>query len=610
MPTPDPTTDYARAVVAGEIVAGRLVRLTCERHLKDLQTGGDRGLRWDHDAADRALRFFAMLRIAGPDGAEIPFVLHGYLLFIVGNLFGWKNAEGARRFRNAYVEVGKGNAKTPAAAAIGLYCLIADGELEAEVYSAATTRDQASICFRDAHNIAERLIAASPRLAGALDVQNFNIAYKPTRSFFRAISSERRGLDGKRVHCVIVDELHEHPSAIVVDKMRANRKGRTQPLIFEITNSGYDRHSVCWQHREYSVRVLEGNWSDDTWFPYICQLDPCDACRAEGQTFPVEGCPDCDQWDDERVWLKVNPYLGLSITLSYLREQVNLAKGNPAQLNIVKRLNFCVWTEAAVHAIPMDRWDACIRTIDREALKGHECFAGLDIGATSDFTAFALLFPHDDIEIIEAETGPGDSSLLTPHSSLLTPHSSLPPATRQRRSFTLLPFFWLPERPVRRDPQMTAVLDAWRRQGLVRTTPGDVVDYDQVLEDILAINADFPFRFVAVDRGFQGGQMCNNLMKHFGEAVVTCPQGIITMNAPFREFIELTIQGRMHHDGNPVLRWQVSNCAAEIRGGLMKPSKDHSSEKIDIVTAAVMALRESMMHPEDQNWFTPDMMSS
>lgn len=590
----DPVTGYAKAVVAGEIVAGRLVRLACQRHLDDLANGPARGLRWDVDEARHALDFFTTLRIAGPDGEEIPFELFGYLMFIIGSLVGWQGADGFRRFRTSYCEVGKGNAKSPAAAALGLYCMIADGELEAEVYSAATTREQAGICFRDARNMGERLCAASPQMASALTVGEHNIAFGPKRSFFRPVSSEHRGLDGKRPHCVLVDELQEHPTSIVVDKMRAGTKGRRQALIFEITNSGHDRTTVCWQHREYSIRVLEGNWQDDSWFAYVCQLDPCAKCRDEGKTTPTDGCPDCDQWDDESVWLKVNPYLGRSVTLKYLREQVNEAKGNPAKEGIVKRLNFCIWTQAAVHAIPMDRWDSCKRAIDREALKGRECYAGLDIGAVSDFTAFALLFPHDDTEEVEVPLDPAN------------PNGDK--KTIQRRSFTLLPWFWLPASPVKRDAHMANVLDGWRRQKLIRTTPGDTVDYDQVLEEILAIGIDYPFRFIAVDRGFQGGQMCNNLMKHFGEAVVECPQGIISMNAPFREFIELVINGRMHHDGNPVLRWMVSNCAAETRGGLIKPSKEHSKEKIDIVTAAVMGLREAMLHPEEISWFKPEMM--
>jgi phage terminase large subunit-like protein len=584
MPTsapPDPTTDYARAVVAGEIVAGRLVRLACERHLRDLEAGPARGLRWDPAAADRAISFFGFLTLG--DGS--PFPLQRFQKFITGSLFGWKGPDNYRRFRTAYVEQAKGNGKTPWASGVLLYMLVADGEPEPECYCAAVSRDQANIAFRDAKNLA----GSSPALTKILEIGAHSVVFPKRGGFLRAVSAEHRGLDGRRVAAAVLDEIHEHPTSLVVEKIRKGTKRRKQPLIVEITNSGYDRTTVCWDHHSYSVKVVEGLIEDDSWFAFVCSLDACDHCRAEGHDQPNEGCAACDHWDDEAVWVKANPGLDTILPRRYLRDQVREAKGMPASEALTKRLNFCIWTQAAVHAVPMDRWDACERTIDREALKGRECFAALDIGATSDFTAFALMFPHDDLELVEVPENSADPT---------GPKRRVP-----RRSFTILPWFWLPERPVKRDAHMGAVIDAWRRQGLIRTTAGDVVDYDQVLEDIVAIGADYPFRVIAVDRGFQGSQMCNNLMAHYGPGVHECPQGIITMNAPFREFVELVKLGRLHHDGNPVLRWMVSNCAAEQRGGLSKPSKDHSKEKIDIVTAAVMALREAMLTTPRGNYY-------
>src|SRR5262249_15621226 len=147
-------------------------------------------------------------------------------------------------------------------------------EVGAEIYSAAVTRDQAKIVFSDA----EKMVEASPALARRVEKTVNNLAVLPTNSFFRPISSEARGLDGKRVHMALIDEVHEHPTSLVIDKMRAGTKGRRQALILEITNSGYDRNSVCWQHHDYSTKVLDGIIEDDSWFAYICQLDPCNEC--------------------------------------------------------------------------------------------------------------------------------------------------------------------------------------------------------------------------------------------------------------------------------------------------------------------------------------------
>lgn len=571
-----PVESYARAVVSGEIVAGRLVRLACERHLRDLADGAARGLCWDEGARDRVLAFFANINLAPGK----PFKLEPFQQFVVGSLFGWKGPDGFRRFRTAYVEIGKGSGKSPLAAGIGIYGTIADDEDAAEVYAAATKRDQAMILFRDAVRIVDNTPVLSKLLkkSGTFPAV-WNLACESKASFFRPISSDD-GQSGPRPHVGLIDELHEHKTSLVVNMMRAGVKARRQALIFEITNSGYDRTTICWSHHEYSVQVLEGIVENDSWFAYVCQLDPCEACRAEGKTTPTDGCEKCDDWKDEKVWLKANPGLDTILPRKYLREQVAEAEGMPAQRNIVLRLNFCIWTEAAVHAVPMDKWDAGARKIDLAELRNSQVFAGLDIGSTGDWTALVRLFPHDDAEEVSLPPDPES------------------PDEKQiilRRSYTLVPTFWLPEKPVHRPPQVQQVIDGWVRKGLVRTTPGEVVDYDMVLRDILEMSKEMPFTKIGFDRGFQGAWMGTQLLSHFGAYVVNIfPQGIISMNAPFREFIELLKMGRLFHDGNPIMRWMCSNCAAEERGGLIKPSKDHSSEKIDGVTAAVMGLGVAM----------------
>lgn len=573
--TKSEVTGFAESVGAGDIVAGRLVRLACARHLKDLDRTD---IHFDDTDAAIAIEFFQdVLRL--PEG-DRPFLLAPWQKFIVGSLFGWKSGDGARRFRTAYCEAGKGSGKSPLAAGIGLYGLVGDGELAAEVYSAAVTKEQANIMFRDARNMAE----SSPELKDRLDIGKFNIAHPDSGSFLRAVSSEHRGLDGKRVHMGLIDEIHEHPTALVVDKIRAGTKGRKQALIFEITNSGHDRTTVCWQHREYSEKVLTGVIEDDSWFAYVCNLDACKKCTAEGKTQPTDGCKKCDSWKDEAVWPKVCPNLDVSVTRKYLREQVHEAEGMPSKENIVKRLNFCIWTEQADRVIPMDTWDSCAEKVDLEALKGRTCYGGLDIGATSDFTAFSLMFPHDDPEVVEIPV------------DLANPE--LGSQKFVRRSFTMLNWFWLPEIPVKRDSRMQQVIEQWTRDGFIIRTDGDTVDYDQVLMDIIRVTKPYGLAGIAFDRAFQGGQMGNNLQKHFGEEFAEAvAQGVFTMAPPFREFLELLKRKKLKHDGNRVMRWMASNTAAEIKGGLVKPSKDKSAEKIDGITAATMALLKAIKSP-------------
>jgi phage terminase large subunit-like protein len=377
---PDRATDYARAVLSGEIPAGPHVRDACRRHLRDLETGPRRGLRWDAEAGHRAINFFEQV-LMFPDGerAGLPFHLEPWQCFVVGSLFGWlREEDGLRRFRTCYLETGKGSGKSPLGAGIGLLLLTADRQKGAECYVAAVTRDQAGIAFRDAVRMVDASPALSKRIQSSGTRSVFNLAVKSTGSFFRPISSEGRGLDGKRVHFALLDEIHEHPSAVVVDKIVAGIKALRQPLVCEITNSGYDRASVCWSHHQYSIKVAGGSMEDDEWFGYVCALDEGD--------LPLE---------DESCWLKANPSLGVTIRHDYLRKQVREARGMPAKESIVRRLNFCQWTDAANPWIDGDLWRACEAQFDLAELVGTPCWGGLDLSGKNDLTACALIWRLD-----------------------------------------------------------------------------------------------------------------------------------------------------------------------------------------------------------------------
>ena len=532
-PKSDPVTEYAEQVVAGGIVAGKLVKLACARHLRDLVDGPKRGLKWEPRLSERVFQFFRCLRFA--DGTQAPFELTPHQKFIAGALFGWLGPDGFRRFRTAYVEEGKGNGKTPLAAGIGLYGLVADDESAAEIYSAAVGRDQAKICFSDAKNFVD----SSRALRRRLIAHENNLANPSRKSFFRPVSSEGKGLDGKRVHIAIVDELHEHPSAIVVDKMRAGTKGRRQALIFEITNSGYDRHTVCYQHHEYSIQILEGIFQDDSWFGFIAAVDEED-----------------DPLHDEKCWLKANPNLGVSITEKYLREQVREALGMPSKQNIVLRLNFCRWTEQASRWIALEDWDAGAQPIDIEKFKGRECFGGIDLSSTADITALVLDFPDDD------------------------------------GGHTWLPFFWIPEENIQRRVERDRVpYDVWVRQGLLLTTPGNVVDYGFIRAFINEkVAPKYVIRELAIDRLFNSVQLSTDLQSD-GFTVVAFGQGFYSMAAPAKQFEELVLKKNLRHGAHPILRWMARNvAAAEDPAGNKKPDKKRSREKIDGIVAGIMAL--------------------
>jgi phage terminase large subunit-like protein len=547
----NPVTRYARAVVDGVIVAGHAVRQACARHLRDLQDGPARGLRFSRQAVERVLRFFSALRLAEGVHAGEPFTLQPWQVFVVGSLFGWLGPDGYRRFRSAYLEAGKGSGKTPMSAAVALFGLVADREEGAQVLIGATTREQANICFDDAR----KMVNASPMLSRLIGPSVTTLSVPSTNSFLRAVSAEGRTLDGHRGHIIVVDELHEHPNDLVLAKLRASVKGRRQPLVLSITNAGHDRTSVCWQQHAYGLQVLDGVAPNDSHFVYICQLDACPACRATGHVAPVEGCARCDSWKDESVWIKTNPSLPITPTLDYLREQVREAVGMPGKESLVRRLNFCEWLESHSRWLDMEAWHACAGEVADAELAGQPCYGGLDLGQSDDFSAFVRLWTLEDGRM----------------------------GVRCR--------FWLPRSAL--TVFSSRPYDVWRRSGHLIVTQGDVTDYDQVEAEIIELCRESGVREIAYDKRF-ASQMALHL-EGAGLTVVDTPQGF-SLNEALGRLSDLVKSQKLLHGGHPILGWMAGH--ALVRHGMrgeIRLDKDKAGDKIDGIAALAMALSRAMV---------------
>lgn len=563
----DRVTQYATDVVEGRIVAGRWVRLASQRHLDDIRTGDDRGLYYDPDRAAHVLTFCeSFLCLAGGEHEGQPFVLQPWQAFLLGSLFGWLGADGYRRFRTAYIEIGKGNGKSPLAAAIGLYCLMADYEPRAEVYAAATKKDQAMILFRDAIAMVDQSPALSRVLtkSGARG-REWNIAHLSSGSFFRPISSDD-GQSGPRPHCGLIDEVHEHRTSHVIDMVRAGTKGRRQALIVEITNSGHDRQSVCWHHHQYSLDVLRGTTPNDAWFAFVCGLDPCPEHQAEGKTQPVDGCPSCDDWRDPKVWPKANPNLGVSVTEKYLTEQIREAEGMPSKQGVVRRLNLCHWTEGETSWLPPDLWSQGSGPVDWDALRGAACFGGLDLASKTDIAAFALLFPD----------------------------------TPEPGHYTLKLRFWIPHATA----EARSVADGipyllWAEQGWITLTEGDVIDQDAIESAIKQDAEDYRIEDVAFDP-WNASMIAVHLQQH-GVPLVEFRQNLRNFNEPSKQFEALLKDGKLHHGDNPVLDWMAGSVTVitDASGNIRPVKPTHgNARKIDGIVASIMALGRAIVTPE------------
>lgn len=503
--------------------------------------GPARGLRWEPEAAERFAAFCReVCRLAGGQFEGAPFELEPPQAFIAGSLMGWKRADGTRRFRVAYVEMGKGNGKSPLAAALGLYGLVADGESRAEIYAAATKRDQAQVLFRDAVAMVEQ----SPELRGRIVKSGknpvWNLAYLKTASFFRPIASDN-AQSGPRPHMGLLDEVHEHKSPMMVDMIRAGFKWRRQPLLLMITNSGNDRTSVCWEQHEYGRQVCAGLLEDDAYFAYVCAMDEDD-----------------DPMLDESCWVKANPLLGRTVTLEYLREQVREARGMPGKESTVRRLNFCQWTDAASPWIGSQVWLAAADPeFDEAGLVGRRCWGGLDLSSTTDLTAFAGLFEPS-----------GDD-----------PHWRL-------KVWQWVPDHLLDEKQHRdRVPYL-----AWIAGGWLDATPGKAVNKRHVVAKLAELQGRFGFEEIAYDRW-----RIEDLRSFLDDEGVDLPlvgfgQGFQSMGPACDEFERLLLAGDLKHDGNPVLTWNAASMVVDLDpAGNRKPSKRKATGRIDGGVAAVMA---------------------
>lgn len=521
------------------ILAGPLVRKACARHLADRARWADgRGpYRFSAGHADLVLEFFeSVLHLpdtADDDGREKRFLLEPMQAFVVGSLFGWVDSRGYRRFREAYIETGKGNGKTPLLAGIGVFGLTSDGELSPEVYAVAVTRDQANILYR----YAAQMIECSPELRSRIVKTGEKVVinlYDPeTRGFFRPFSREQGLHSGPRIHMALIDEVHEHPTGEVIHKARASGKGRRQPLFIEITNSGVDRFSICWAHHEHARQVLEGALDDDRHFAYVCNLDEAD-----------------DPLTDPACWPKTNPLLDVSVTREYLARQVENARNIKVETNSVLRLNFCVWTQATTRFYNVEQWRACERVLADEELLDLPCYAGVDLGKSDDFSAFVLRW-------------------------------SLPDGGIAVRSW-----FWVPGGAIEKYP--TRPWDQFRAAGALEVLEGyDVMDYD-VIEPVIVELCD---RWRVLQVGYDD-RYAHQLRIHLeaeGIEMVKVAQGY-NLNEALSHLGDLVVQGKVAHDGNTVLTWMADNLVVRKGSqGEIRPDKERSAEKIDGQVALTMA---------------------
>lgn len=501
---------------------------------------------FDHEAAWRACEFFPryLVHVKG-ELAGTPFVLRPDQRAVVANLFGWKRKDGTRRYREVFLYVARKNGKTMLAAGIALYCLFCDGEPGAEIYAAAAERDQAGIVWE----IARQMVAASPALSERCRIYQGGkaIVREEVGASFKPISSDANTKHGYNCHCAVVDELHAHRDSSLLDALTTSMGARRQPLLVVITTADSAREgSPCNAKHKYATRVRDGQAVDPAFLPVIYEV------------------PRQADWSDESKWPLANPGLGTSVKIDYLRREHARAVESPAYQNAFRRFHLNQVTEQDEAWLSLARWDLCVGSGDPmkdPALRGKPCWAGFDLSANTDLTAFVMYFPEDGHAVI--------------------------------------PVFWIPRATAeKREREDRVPYTAWLRDGLIRGTEGDTVDYRVLRRDVNELRKIFDIREIAIDR-WNSTSLQRDLDEDDFE-VVPFGQGYVSLSNPSKELEKLTLSGTLRHGGHPVLRWCAGNVAIETdAAGNIKPSKRRSTERIDGVVALVMAIGRAMVRESE-----------
>lgn len=534
---------YARDVVSGKIPVCHWVKQACQRQLDDLEKWKARGspYEWRPAKAAEICTFVELLpHIKGEWAREhLKIELQDWQVFILCVIFGWYGSDGTRRFRTVYIEVPRKNAKSTLSAAVGNYLLTADGEPGAEVYSAATTRDQARIIFQTAQEMARR--EPEFREAFGVEVGAHNINVLSTASKFEALSADASTLDGLNVSAGLIDELHAHPTRKVWDVLETATGSRRQPLIWAITTAGSDRSGICYEQRGYVCKILDLVISDETWFGIIYTID--------------EG----DEWDSETSWRKANPNYGISVMADDLIRKAQKAAQLPASLANFLTKHLDVWVSADSGLFDMLAWDRAKDTSLRiDDCIGLPCWIAIDLGFVDDIAAIMILF-------------------------------------RRENDFAAFGKYYLPEETI--EESRNSQYSGWHRSGRITSTDGNVTDIEVIVDDVEMLMGAHNVQEITYDP-YNKLILLNTLQKRgIGiEKMHEFPQTVTHMSPATERLMQDVKSQGIRHDGDPVLAWSMSNVVGHFDAKQkVYPRKERPENKIDPAIALIMARGRTMI---------------
>jgi len=541
----DPVTAYAKRVSAGEIPAGQWHRLACDRHLRDVREGGQWVFR--PELAAKALGIFGLFRHFKGEWAGTPIKLEPWQQFVIGSLMGWVDRKtGRRRFRNAFVELPRGNGKSTVAGGLLVLFAFFLGEGGAEAYSVATKKDQARICFQ----AARQMLLRSSALKKHVTIGKYNVHSLATESKMEALGADADTLDGLRPFICVVDEVHKLPSASLIEVMESGMGTRLDPLLFEITTAGDDDQSVYGQHHLLSTRVLDGTVPLPEWFAFMASADRD------------------DDWTIEATWRKANPNYGVSVKPEFLSKECRKALANPSEQAKFRRLYLGQKVASVDSYFSVNDWRACPPLPDEATLRRSPCWIGLDLSSSIDVTAAPIVWklPNEEIAI--------------------------------------QPHFWLPADNLEERAHRDRVpYRLWADQGHVTLTEGNVIDRVQVRKDVAAMAKAWGVQAVCFDP-WHAQELVQNLQDQDGIKMLAVKQGYDLLSPAMKLLQSTILQRRVRHDHNPLMTWMVGNVVPrwDDKGNVI-PSKKRSRGRIDGPQATLNVLPQFLIQPQSPQLF-------
>mgnify|MGYP002608370680 FL=1 len=538
MMRPKKYIQYAEDVLSEKIVTGNYIKLAAARFFKLMS---DERYEFREDKVEQVCEFISIIHHYTGKHAGKPFILEAWQEWIVASMYGfYLKGTNERLVQSAYIEMARKQGKSAFASALCLYHLIADGEMNAEVYMAANSKDQAKVSFNMASNFSKMLDPGKE----FLDPYRDTIKYERTLSFLKVLAADSSKLDGPNASMYLIDEYHAAKNSGVKDVLQSSQGMRENPMAVIITTAGFDRLGVCYQYREMCTEVVSGLKEDDTLFIAIYCLDKE------------------DDWKDEAVWVKSNPNLGVTVQPKYIKTQVKKAINTPSDEVGIKTKNLNIWCDAEKIWIKDDYILAASANVNLEDYSGLDCFIGVDLSSTSDLTAFSVMIPTTEKMVWKT-------------------------------------FYFLPEAALT-EKRFKELYGEWARQGALCITPGNVVDYDFILNKIMEIGQILNIVTIGYD-SWNATQFVINCTEK-GLPMEPYSQSIGNFNKPTKELERLLLSGVAVIDNNIITRHCFRNVImARDKNGNTKPSKQYEEKKIDGVIAMIEALGVYLMCPRYDN---------